>query len=90
MNMEYLSDFFLFFLQIWNIRDVSVVRCTISFSIYANEAVAASTKAMTTMEKQFLEMKNRDPLSSGTHILVCLPSAASRLFGRFVIIKFFC
>ena len=66
------------------------MRCTISFSIYANEAVAASTKAMTTMEKKFLEMKNRDPLSSGVHILMCLPSAASRLLGEFVIIKLFC
>jgi len=66
------------------------MRCTIRFSIYANETVAASTKSMTTMEKKFLEMKNRDPLSSSVHILVCLPSAASRLFGKFVIIKFFC
>lgn len=66
------------------------MRCTISFSIYANEAVAASTKAMTIIENKFLEIKNRDPLSSGVHILMCLPAAASRLFGKFVIIKLFC
>jgi len=81
---------YLFILQISNIKDVAVMRCTISFSIYAIEAVAASTKSMTTMEKKFLEMKNRDPLSSGIHIIMCLPSAVSRLFGKFVIIKFFC
>ena len=69
--MEYLSELFhFFFLQISNIKDVTVIRCAISSSIYANEAVAASTKALTTTEK-FLEMKNRDPLSSGVHTLMC-------------------
>ena len=77
------------FLQISNIKDVAVMRCTISFSIYANEAVTASTKAMTTMERKLLEIKNRDPLSSGVHILMYLPSATPRLFGKFII-KFFC
>lgn len=82
--------YFIYFLQISNIKDVAVMICTISVSIYANEAVAASTKPMATMEKKFLEMKNRDPLLSGVHILMCLASVASRLFGKIVIIKFFC
>jgi hypothetical protein len=82
--------YFNIFLQISNIKDVAVIRCTKISSVYATEEVAASAKAMTTMEKRFLEMQNRDPLSLGVHILMCLPSTAPREFGKCVLIKFFC
>jgi hypothetical protein len=43
------------------------MRWTISFSIYANEAIAVSTKVMTTMERKILEIKNRDSIIRRAH-----------------------
>jgi gamma-glutamyltranspeptidase len=58
--------------------------------MYATEEAAASAKPMITMEKKFLEIKNRNPLSLGVPVLMFLLSTALREFGKFVLIKFFC
>jgi len=64
---------------------VAVTRCTkrsyVTTSMLMTQE-SASTKAVKTVNMKFLQLKNDDPLLSGLHILMCLPSTARRQFGK--------